>query len=129
MLISENLTPHVTTTLTLDEREEFLVQSEQEIRGLDSVRARETAASISNITDDMFEEMSREHFDKSNQLAELEREMMRLSEISKDASVEELIEIADRVGDIESLLGDISGETNYASLTPITILNPTGGQE
>lgn len=129
LLTSENLIPHVTTTLTLDEREEFLIQSEQEIRGLDNVRARETAASISNITDEMFEEMSREHLDKSKQLAELESEMMRLSEISKDADVEELIEIADRVGEIESLLGDISGDTRYASLTPITRLTPMGEEE
>ena len=129
LLTSENLIPHVTTTLTIDEREEFLVQSEQEIRGLDNVRARETAASISNITDEMFEEMSREHLDKSKQLAELESEMMRLSEISKDADVDELIEIADRVGEIESLLGDISGDTRYASLTPITRLTPMGEEE
>ena len=129
LLTSENLIPHVTTTLTLDEREEFLIQSEQEIRGLDNVRARETAASISNITDEMFEEMSREHLDKSKQLAELESEMMRLSEISRDANVEELIEIADRVGEIESLLGDISGDTRYASLTPITRLTPMGEEE
>ena len=129
LLTSENLIPHVTTTLTLDEREEFLVQSEQEIRGLDSVRARETAASISNITDEMFEEMSREHLDKSNRLAELESEMMRLSQISKDADVDQLIEIADRVGEIESLLGEISGETEYASLTPITTLTPLGEEE
>ena len=129
LLTSENLIPHVTTTLTIDEREEFLVQSEQEIRGLDNVRARETAASISNITDEMFEEMSREHLDKSKQLAELESEMMRLSEISKDAGVDELIEIADRVGEIESLLGDISGDTRYASLTPITRLTPMGEEE
>ena len=129
LLTSENLIPHVTTTLTLDEREEFLIQSEQEIRGLDNVRARETAASISNITDEMFEEMSREHLDKSKQLAELESEMMRLSEISKDADVDELIEIADRVGEIESLLGDISGDTRYASLTPITRLTPMGEEE
>ena len=129
LLTSENLIPHVTTTLTLDEREEFLVQSEQEIRGLDSVRARETAASISNITDEMFEEMSREHLDKSNRLAELESEMMRLSQISKDADVDQLIEIADRVGEIESLLGEISGETQYASLTPITTLTPLGEEE
>ena len=129
LLTSENLIPHVTTTLTLDEREEFLIQSEQEIRGLDNVRARETAASISNITDEMFEEMSREHLDKSKQLAELESEMMRLSEISKGADVDELIEIADRVGEIESLLGDISGDTRYASLTPITRLTPMGEEE
>ena len=129
LLTSENLIPHVTTTLTLDEREEFLVQSEQEIRGLDSVRARETAASISNITDEMFEEMSREHLDKSNRLAELESEMVRLSQISKDADVDQLIEIADRVGEIESLLGEISGETEYASLTPITTLTPLGEEE
>ena len=129
LLTSENLIPHVTTTLTIDEREEFLVQSEQEIRGLDNVRARETAASISNITDEMFEEMSREHLDKSKQLAELESEMMRLSEISKDADVDQLIEIADRVGEIESLLGDISGDTRYASLTPITRLTPMGEEE
>ena len=129
LLTSENLIPHVTTTLTLDEREEFLVQSDQEIRGLDNVRARETAASISNITDEMFEEMSREHLDKSNRLAELESEMMRLSEISKDADVDQLIEIADRVGEIESLLADIAGETQYASLTPITRLTPMGEEE
>lgn len=129
LLTSENLIPHVTTTLTIDEREEFLIQSEQEIRGLDNVRARETAASISNITDEMFEEMSREHLDKSKQLAELESEMMRLSQISKDADVEQLIEIADRVGEIESLLGEISGETQYASLTPITRLTPLGEEE
>ena len=129
LLTSENLIPHVTTTLTLDERVEFLIQSEQEIRGLDNVRARETAASISNITDEMFEEMSREHLDKSKQLAELESEMMRLSEISKDADVDELIEIADRVEEIESLLGDISGDTRYASLTPITRLTPMGEEE
>ena len=129
LLTRENLIPHLTTTLTLDEREEFLIQSEQEIRGLDNVRARETAASISNITDEMFEEMSREHLDKSKQLAELESEMMRLSEISKDADVDELIEIADRVGEIESLLGDISGDTRYASLTPITRLTPMGEEE
>ena len=55
--------------------------------------------------------------------------MMRLSEISKDADVEELIEIADRVGEIESLLGDISGDTRYASLTPITRLTPMGEEE
>lgn len=129
LLTSENLIPHVTTTLTIDEREEFLIQSEQEIRGLDNVRARETAASISNITDEMFEEMSREHLDKSKQLAELESEMMRLSQISKDADVDQLIEIADRVGEIESLLGEISGETQYASLTPITRLTPLGEEE
>ena len=129
LLTSENLIPHVTTTLTIDEREEFLIQSEQEIRGLDNVRARETAASISNITDEMFEEMSREHLDKSKQLAELESEMMRLSQISKDADVEQLIEIADRVGEIESLLGEISGETQYANLTPITRLTPLGEEE
>ena len=77
----------------------------------------------------MFEEMSREQLDKSNRLAELESEMMRLSQISKDADVDQLIEIADRVGEIESLLGEISGETQYASLTPITVLTPLGEEE
>jgi chromosomal replication initiation ATPase DnaA len=126
VLVGENLIPHVTTTLTVDEREDFLVQRESAISGLDRVRVNETAASIDNLTEAMFEEMSEHHLAKSNQLAELENEMMNLAEISKDASVEELIQIADRVGEIELLLGTVSQLPDFAVLTPITRLEPHG---
>jgi hypothetical protein len=116
----------VTTTLTVDEREDFLVQRESGITGLDQVRVNETTASIDNITEAMFEEMSEQHLTKSNQLAELENEMMDLAEISKDASVEELIQIADRVGEIEMILGNVSQLPEYTMLTPITRLEPQG---
>jgi len=126
VLVGENLIPHVTTTLTVDEREDFLVHRDSKISGLDRVRVNETAASIDNITDSMFKEMNEQHLTESNQLAELENEMMQLVEFSKEASVEELIQIADRVGEIELLLGNISQLPNYTMLTPIVRLEPQG---
>jgi hypothetical protein len=126
VLTSDNLTPHVSTTLTIDEREAFLVHSDSQIDGLDKMRARETTASINNLTDQMFEQMSIDHIDSSNQLTELENEMIQLAEKSRDANVEELIQIADRVGEIELLLGNISETPNYTMLTPIVVLTPFG---
>jgi chromosomal replication initiation ATPase DnaA len=126
VLVGENLIPHVTTTLTVDEREDFLVNRESGISGLDRVRVNETAASIDNITETMFQEMSEQHLSESNQLAELENEMTQLVKSSKEASVEELIQIADRVGEIELLLGNVSQLPNYNMLTPIVRLEPQG---
>ncbi len=126
VLTGDNLIPHVTTTLTIDEREEFLLHSESEIDGLDNVRIRETTASINNLTDQMFEEMHSEHIKNSNHLIELEKEMIVLAERSREASVEELIIIADRVGEIELELGNISEVPSYARLTPIVVLAPLG---
>ena len=128
VLTSENLTPHVTTTLTVDENEKFLLDSETELRGLDRARVTETTTSIDNITDKMFAEMEREHIDHSNQLMELEEEMYVLAETSKNASVEELIQIADRIAEIEVILGNISNAPVYAQLTPIKVLRPIGGE-
>ncbi len=129
VLTGDNLIPHVTTTLTLDERDEFLVHSDSEIDALDNVRIRETTASINNLTDQMFEEMRSDHIESSNQLAELETEMINLAERSKEASVEELIQIADRVGEIELELGNISQLPSYSRLTPIVVLTPFGEEE
>ena len=129
VLTSDNLIPHVTTTLSVDEKDEFLVKRDDELRGLDKVRATETTASISIITDELFNQMSKEHIEQSNQLAELENEMYNLAEMSRDASVEELILIADRIGEIEMILGNISQPPEYTTLTPITVLTPIGEEE
>ena len=128
VLTSDNLTPHVTTTLTVDENEKFLLESETELRGLDRARVAETTSSIDNITNKMFEDMEREHIDHSNQLMELEEEMYSLAETSKNASVEELIQIADRIAEIEVILGNISNAPVYTQLTPIKVLQPIGGE-
>ncbi|MGB2335606.1 MAG: hypothetical protein ACPH87_08110, partial [Candidatus Poseidoniaceae archaeon] len=128
VLTSDNLTPHVTTTLTVDESEKFLLETETELQGLDRARVTETTTSIDNITNKMFAEMEKEHMDHSNQLMELEEEMYLLAETSKNASVEELIKIADRIAEIEVTLGNISNAPVYAQLTPITVLQPIGGE-
>ena len=128
-MTSENLIPHVTTTLTVDEKDDFLVQRDAEIRGLDKVRARETTSSINSMTDEMFEQMSRDHIEQSNELAELENEMYTLAQMSKEATVEELILIADRIGEIEMLLGNIAQVPEHTMLTPIRILTPLGEEE
>ena len=129
VLTSENLIPHVTTTLTVDEKDDFLVQRDAEIRGLDKVRARETTSSINSMTDEMFEQMSRDHIEQSNELAELENEMYTLAQMSKEATVEELILIADRIGEIEMLLENIAQVPEHTMLTPIRILTPLGEEE
>ena len=77
----------------------------------------------------MFQQMANDHIEQSNQLADLENEMMELAEISKDASVEELIQIADRISEIELMLGNISEPPEYAMLKPIKVLKPIGGNE
>ena len=126
VLTSKNLTPHVTTTLTVDESDEFLVHRNDNLDALDQVRVAETTSSIDSITDQMFERMSNEHIEQSKKLAELEQEMFDLADRSRDASVEELIEIADRVGEIEVILGNVQEPPKYAMLTPVTVLTPIG---
>lgn len=126
VLTSANLTPHVTTTLTVDESDEFLVQRDDKLDSLDQVRVTETTSSIDSITDKMFEKISNEHMEQSMKLAELEEEMFDLAERSRDASVEELIEIADRVGEIEMILGNVQEPPKYAMLTPLSVLKPVG---
>ena len=76
--------------------------------------------------DKMFADMEKEHIDHSNQLMKLEEEMYALAETSKNASVEELIQIADRIAEIEVILGNISNAPVYANLTPIKVLKPIG---
>jgi len=126
VLTSKNLTPHVTTTLTVDESDEFLIQRDDKLDSLDQVRVTETTSSIDSITDQMFEKISNEHIEQSKKLAELEEEMYDLAEKSRDASVEELIEIADRVGEIEMILGNVQEPPKYTMLTPLTVLTPKG---
>ncbi|MBG46478.1 MAG: hypothetical protein CMB76_08205 [Euryarchaeota archaeon] len=126
VLTSTNLTPHVTTTLSVDESDEFLVQSGERLDSLDQVRVKETTTSIDSITDQMFERISNDHIEQSKQLAELEDEMYNLAERSRDASVDELIEIADRIGEIEMVLGNVPQAPQYAMLTPLTVLTPIG---
>ena len=126
VLTSTNLTPHVTTTLTVDESDEFLIHRDDNLDSLHQVRVTETTSSIDSITDQMFERMSNEHLEQSKKLAELEQEMFELAERSRDASVEELIEIADRVGEIEVILGNVQEPPKYAMLTPVTVLTPIG---
>jgi len=81
------------------------------------------------MAEEMFEEMSRNHLKQATELAELEEEMIALANKSKDATVDELIEIADRVGEIEVILGNVSPAPEFATLTPIKVLKPLGGNE
>ncbi len=124
ILVSDNLTPHVTTTLTVEENDKFLLENSDKIDSFDKVRIKETTSAVSNIADSMFENMARNHYQKSIELAELEQEMFDLADRSKNASVDELIAIADRVSEIEMILGNVSFDENTAILKPITKLNP-----
>jgi len=153
-LTSEALTPHVDTTITVDEAEEYLIHSGDELSGLDKVRARETTAGIDELSDELFEEYEKTHLNEAARLAGLEEEMIQLAELSQTANTDELIDIADRLKVIESELSQITvydeyvpeGEWNidsedidmgellerqpiFSSLNPVVILLPDGEEE
>ena len=103
-LTSDALTPHVDTTLTVDEADEFLVDRSESLSGYDSVRVRETTAGIGNMAEEMFADMSRKHEEEKIRLAKLEEVMFELAQRSQNADVEELIDIADQLRNVEAEL-------------------------
>ena len=112
--------------MTVDENDKFLVENTDNMDNFDKVRIAETTASVDRITEEMFEDMAKKHIEKSIELSQLEDEMYELAEMSKTASVDELIAIADRVGEIEMIIGDAEFEEQTTVLRPITTLEPIG---
>ena len=124
--LEDNMLPHSTNTLTVDERDQYLLQDSKELTGLDQVRVDETVSSIENITQEMFENVQYSHIENSERLARLELELTQLAERSRDAEVDELLEIADRIGEIEYLLGNIPLPPKLVTKTPIKKLKTMG---
>jgi len=106
--LNEALLPHVTTTLDIDEAERHLLHDDDSLSGLDQTRVRETVSSIANIADSAFEELQDEYELNTVILARLETELAMLFQRSKDAGVDELIEITDRIEGIEEELAKLS---------------------
>ena len=117
--IDGKIIPHSTNTLSVDERDKYLLEEERELTGYDQVRVEETVSSIDSITDNLFESVQENHIESAERLASLERELTELANKSRNASVDELIEIADRIGEIEYQLGNISEPPNLVTKTPI----------
>lgn len=124
--LEDNMLPHSTNTLTVDERDQYLLQDSKELTGFDQVRVDETVSSIENITQEMFENVQDSHIENSERLARLELELTQLAERSRDAEVDELLEIADRIGEIEYLLGNIPLPPKLVTKTPIKKLKTMG---
>ena len=125
-VLRENITPHSTNTLTVDERDQYLLQESKELAGFDQVRVDETVSSIDNITQEMFENVQESHIENSERLAELEIELSELAERSRTAEVDELLDIADRIGEIEYQLGNIPLPPQLVAKTPIKKLKVSG---
>ncbi|RAH13903.1 MAG: hypothetical protein CMB20_004100 [Methanobacteriota archaeon] len=117
--IDGEIISHSTNTLSVDERDKYLLEEERELTGYDQVRVEETVSSIDSITDNLFESVEENHMESAEKLASLERELTELANKSRNASVDELIEIADRIGEIEYQLGNISEPPNLVTKTPI----------
>ncbi len=117
--IDGEIISHSTNTLSVDERDKYLLEEERELTGYDQVRVEETVSSIDSITDNLFESVEENHIESAEKLASLERELTELANKSRNASVDELIEIADRIGEIEYQLGNISEPPNLETKTPI----------
>ena len=117
--IDGEIISHSTNTLSVDERDKYLLEEERELTGYDQVRVEETVSSIDSITDNLFESVEENHIESAEKLASLERELTELANKSRNASVDELIEIADRIGEIEYQLGNISEPPNLVTKTPI----------
>ena len=125
-IIAASLVQHNTKTLTVDERDQYLLQEDKELSGYDKVRVDETVGSIDNITQSMFKSVQNNHLESSQQLALLEQELTELAEKSRKADVDELIEIADRIGEIEFQLGNIPAPPQHVIKTPIKKLQTSG---
>ena len=117
--IDGEIISHSTNTMSVDERDKYLLEEERELTGYDQVRVEETVSSIDSITDNLFESVEENHMESAEKLASLERELTELANKSRNASVDELIEIADRIGEIEYQLGNISEPPNLVTKTPI----------
>ena len=125
-LVDGNLLPHSSNTLTVDERDEYLLEDKKELEAFDQVRVDETVTSIDKITDNMFEGLKQSHLESSEDLASLELELIHLAEVARKADVDELIQIADRIGEIEYQLGNVSHAPIYTTLKPIKKLKVKG---
>jgi len=112
-LVDQALIPHIDTTLTVDESEEYLIHNEDEVSGYDKVRVIETTSSLGGISEDLLENFKSSHMDKAMQLASLEEEMLRLAQLSQEADVDDLIGIADRLKIIEDELGKIDSYDEF----------------
>jgi len=106
-LTSDALTPHLETTFTIDEADKFLLEEDSTVEGWDQVRVLETTSGIKNISDDLISKATMEHENQALKLARLAAEMQLLANRSKEADVDQLIEIADRLKAIDSELSTL----------------------
>ena len=102
------LTPHVSTTMEIDEAEKHLLHDDDSLTSLDMTRARETVSSIEQIADSAFEHLQAGHELNTVIIARLETELAILYQRSETANVDELIEISERIKGIEDELAELS---------------------
>ena len=109
-IVSKAMEPHITSTLDVHESERHMVHQATKLSGLDSTRVNETVTSIGNMAESAFEDLSVEHENKRFHLTRLETEIEKLSIRSKKATTEELIQIADRIKEIEQEIRLVTGD-------------------
>ena len=109
-IVSKSMEPHITSTLDVHESERHMVHQANKLSGLDSTRVNETVTSIENMAESAFEDLSIEHENKTFHLTRLETEIEKLSLRSKKATTEELIQIADRIKEIEQEIRLVTGD-------------------
>ena len=109
-IVSKAMEPHITSTLDVHESERHMVHQANKLSGLDSTRVNETVTSIENMAESAFEDLSIEHENKTFHLTRLETEIEKLSLRSKKATTEELIQIADRIKEIEQEIRLVTGD-------------------
>ena len=76
--IDGKIISHSTNTLSVDERDKYLLEEERELTGYDQVRVEETVSSIDSITDNLFESVQENHIESAERLASLERNLQNL---------------------------------------------------
>ena len=109
-IVSKAMEPHITSTIDVHESERHMVHQATKLSGLDSTRVNETVTSIGNMAESAFEDLSIEHENKTFHLTRLETEIEKLSLRSKKATTEELIQIADRIKEIEQEIRLVTGD-------------------
>ena len=106
----EDLTPEAPSVLDLHDRDKHLVAQRNRIRGEDFGKAADILTDIEMNLDGQFESAELELSENSIILEGLENSMLELAQRASDASLEDLILIADDLRELEQKLVEIDPE-------------------
>lgn len=113
----DEMIPAPPNVLSLDERDKYLIQRKKELGINDLEEVVETMVDFDLNIEDRISNAERQLAQDFDLIASLEQKIKQISEIPKDASIEELIEITDSIKEIEDRILGIEIEEDRVKET------------